>query len=122
MTESATRSVGVGTVVDGRDVGWGRGDRLLCDQFAYGTTPRRSIAFISRGVEIVAVDSQGDGTIDLDALSRELDERARLVLVTHMSTHLGTITDATAVGQVVGPSPRSMPSTSPRHSGRCLST
>ena len=85
---------------------WGTGDRLLCDHFAYGTMLASLHRLqLARGVEIVAVDSQSDGTIDLDALSRELDERTRLVLVTHMPTHLGTITDATAVGQLVGASP-----------------
>jgi len=86
--------------------GWGTGDRLLCDQFSYGTMLASLHRLqLARGVEIIAVDSVGDGTIDLDALSRELDDRARLVLVTHMPTHLGTVTDAAAVGQIVGPSP-----------------
>ena len=42
-----------------------------------------------------------DGTIDLEALEASLDARTRLVLVTHVPTHLGTVTDVAAVGDVV---------------------
>ncbi len=106
VTESATAAWEWALWSMAETFGWGRGDRLLCDQFSYGTMlASLHRLHLARGVEIVPVDSQGDGTIDLDALSRELDERARLVLVTHMPTHLGTITDATAAGQIVGPSP-----------------
>ena len=106
VTESATAAWEWALWSMAETFGWGTGDRLLCDQFAYGTMlAALHRLHLARGVEIVAVDSVGDGTIDLDALSRELDERTRLVLVTHMPTHLGTITDAAAVGHIVGPSP-----------------
>jgi selenocysteine lyase/cysteine desulfurase len=106
VTESATAAWEWALWSMAETFGWGAGDRLLCDQFAYGTMlASLHRLHLARGVEIVAVSSGGDGTIDLDALSRGLDDRVRLVLVTHMPTHLGTITDATAVGNIIGPSP-----------------
>src|SRR5207342_2319383 len=58
----------------------------------------------AHGVEVIEVGAQPDGRIDPDALAVALDERVRLVLVTHMPTHVGTVTDAAAIGTLVRPS------------------
>ena len=82
--------------------GWGADDRILVDGFAYATvcsTLQRLEA--AGGPQVEAVRSLPDGTIDLDALEASLDARTRLVLVTHVPTHVGTVTDVAAVGDVV---------------------
>ena len=56
---------------------------------------------LAHGVDIVEVGSLPDGTIDLEALDDLVDDRVRLVLVTHMPTHVGTLTDAPEVGRVL---------------------
>ena len=82
--------------------GWGANDRILLDRFAYATMDAglRRLA-LAHGVDIVEVGSLPDGTIDLEALDDLVDDRVRLVLVTHMPTHVGTLTDAAEVGQVL---------------------
>ena len=80
----------------------GAKDRILLDRFVYATMDAglRRLA-LSHGVDLVEVGSLPDGTIDLEALEDLLDDRVRLVLVTHMLDLRGTPTDAAEVGQVL---------------------
>jgi selenocysteine lyase/cysteine desulfurase len=102
ITESATAAWEWSLWAMAETFGWGANDRVLLDRFAYGTMDAglRRLA-LSHGVDLVEVGSLPDGTIDLEALEDVLDDRARLVLVTHMPTHVGTLTDAAEVGQLL---------------------
>lgn len=77
------------------------GDRVITSRAEYASNV---IAWIQlaerRGVEVVAVPSAADGAIDLDALRGALDERARLVSLTHVNSNDGMINHAREVGRI----------------------
>ena len=102
ITESATAAWEWALWAMAETFGWGTDDRILLDRFAYATMDAslRRLA-LSHRVELVEVASQADGTIDPVALSTALDDRVRLVLVTHMPTHVGTVTDAFEIARLV---------------------
>jgi len=102
VTESATASWELALWAMAESFHWSERDRILVDQFAYNTMHAsvRQLAH-AHGVEVVEVGALPDGRIDPEALTRALDDRVRLVLVTHMPTHLGTITDAAEAGRLV---------------------
>ena len=102
VTESATASWEWALWAMVETFGWNGSDRILVDQFAYATMDAglRRLA-LAHSVEIVEVAALPDGTIDPEALSAVLDDRVRLVLVTHMPTHVGTVSDAEAIGRIV---------------------
>ena len=101
-TESATAASELIFWSMAETLGFGPRDRILVDQMAYATaySALRRLE-LARGSEVVVVPSEHDGTLALGALGDLLDDRTRLVLVTHMPTHVGTVTDAAAVGQVL---------------------
>jgi selenocysteine lyase/cysteine desulfurase len=82
--------------------GFSAGDRILVDGFAYSTaySALRRLE-LAGGARVDVVDPLPDGRLDVDDLVRRLDERTRLVLVTHMPTHVGVLTDAVAVGRAL---------------------
>lgn len=102
ITESATAAWEWALWAMAETFGWGANDRILLDRFAYGTMDgslrRLSLA---QDVELVEVGSLPDGSVDPSEVAASLDERVRLVLVTHMPTHLGTVADAEEVGRVL---------------------
>ncbi len=102
VTESATASWEWALWAMVETFGWKAGDRILVDPYAYATMDAclRRVG-VAHGVEIVEVAAVADGTIDPAALSASLDERVRLVLITHMPTHVGTVTDAEMIGRIV---------------------
>lgn len=81
--------------------GWFRpGDRILADRLSYVSC---YLAFLQAarhgGVDVVVVPSEADGTLSLDALDDLLDERVRLVSLTHVGTHRGLVNPAAEVGR-----------------------
>src|SRR5262249_52638315 len=102
ITESATASWEWVLWAMAETFRWGERDRVLVDQLAYNTMDA-SVHRLAQahGVEVVAVGALPDGSIDPEALAAVLDDRVRLVLVTHMPTHVGTLADAVAVGEVL---------------------
>ena len=104
-TESATASWEWALWAMAESFHWSDRDRVLVDQFAYNTmhASLRRLAE-AHGVEVIEVGALPDGRIDPGALAAALDDRVRLVLVTHMPTHVGTVTDAAEIGTLVRPS------------------
>ena len=87
--------------------GWGPHDRVVVDQFAYVS----SWAVLVRlqavsGVQIVVAPAGPDGVIDPARLAEVVDRAARLVLVTHVPTHVGTATPLDEVASVMAASAR----------------
>jgi cysteine desulfurase / selenocysteine lyase len=78
------------------------GDRIVVDPFAYASswaTLQRLTAAID--VDVVVASAHPDGSIDAGRLGEVVDDRTRMVLVTHVPTHVGTVSDAAAVGAVL---------------------
>jgi cysteine desulfurase / selenocysteine lyase len=53
-----------------------------------------------RGVEIVVISDDESGQIDVEALGAAVDERTRLIALTHIPTSGGLVNPAVAVGRV----------------------
>ena len=102
VTESATRAWELVLWSMAESFDFGPGDRVVVDRFTYATTWSALQALrAARRVEPVVAPSRSDGTVDPDGLAELLDERVRVVAITHVPTHLGTVTDAEAVGRTV---------------------
>jgi len=99
-TESASRAweLALWPTADALDLSGG--DRVVIDQFSYATV-YSSLARLasSREVEIVVAPALDDGSVDPDGLIGLIDDRTRMVVVTHMPTHLGTVTDVADIGR-----------------------
>jgi len=81
---------------------YGKSDRIVVDQFAYATVHSALAALHrSRGVAVAVVPAHDDGRIDLDAMVDLVDARTRMVVITHMPTHVGTVTDVAAAGRLL---------------------
>lgn len=76
---------------------WGRtflksGDRILLTEMEHhaNIVPWQVVAQ-QTGAEIVVVPIHDDGSLDMDAMAKLLDERVKMVGVTHVSNVLGTV-------------------------------
>jgi selenocysteine lyase/cysteine desulfurase len=80
---------------------WPPGDRVLTARAEYASN---YLSFLQArrflGIEVVVVPTDPSGALDADALAGLLDERVRLVAVTHVPTHGGLVNPAAAVGRV----------------------
>ena len=78
-----------------------RGDRILTSTVEYGSN---FLAYLQlarkRGVEVVVVPDDDSGQIDVAALRAAVDERTRLIALTHIATSGGLVNPAAAVGEV----------------------
>ena len=77
------------------------GDRILTARAEYASN---YIAFLQvakrSGVTIEAVPNDGEGQLDVEALRRAIDERVKLIAVTHVPTNGGLINPAAEIGRV----------------------
>ncbi|AUX22453.1 aminotransferase class V [Sorangium cellulosum] len=79
---------------------FGPGDRILTARAEYASN---YIAFLQvarrTGAEIVPVPSDERGAVSLTALDRLLDERVKLIAITHVPTNGGLVNPAEAIGR-----------------------
>ena len=77
------------------------GDKILTARAEYAAN---YIAFLQvakrQGVEIVVIPSDEQGQLDVSALESLIDERVKLIAITHVPTNGGLINPAKAVGKV----------------------
>jgi cysteine desulfurase/selenocysteine lyase len=77
------------------------GDRILTATAEYASNV---IAFMQlarrRGVRVEVVPDDASGQLDVDALRDRLDERVKLIAITHVPTHNGLVNPAAEVGRV----------------------
>jgi len=77
------------------------GDRILTSEAEYASN---AIAFLQvarrSGVSIETVPSDSPGKLSVDALRQMLDERVRLIAVTHVPTNGGLVNPAAEIGTV----------------------
>lgn len=102
VTDSATRSwVSVFT-----GVSWREGDRVLTAASEYSSNLIAMFeAARERGVRVERVPSTADGDVDVDALSAMLDDRVRMVAITHAPTNGGLVQPVERIGAALGDHP-----------------
>jgi selenocysteine lyase/cysteine desulfurase len=77
------------------------GDRIITGRAEYCSNYMAFLQVSQRyGVEIVVVDDDDDGQIDVSGLADTLDSRAKLVSLTHVPTSGGLVNPAVEVGRV----------------------
>lgn len=75
------------------------GDRILVSRAEYASNVLGVLGTCRRnGAELVVVPDDPAGALDVDALARLLDERVRLVAITHVPTQGGLVNPAEEVG------------------------
>jgi cysteine desulfurase/selenocysteine lyase len=78
-----------------------RGDRILTSAAEYGSNYLAYLQTTRRtGASVEVVPSDEDGEVSVDALENMLDERVKLVAITHVPTNGGLVNPAEAVGEV----------------------
>lgn len=80
---------------------WQAGDKVLTSRADYNSN---MVAYwqVARkhGVEIVMIPDDAHGAIDVNALDEAIDDRVRLISVSHIPTNSGLLAPAAAVGAV----------------------
>ena len=78
-----------------------RGDRILTGQTEYVSN---YLAFLQAerryGLRIDVVPNDSTGQISVDQLEAKIDERVKLIAITHVPTHSGLVNPAAAVGRI----------------------
>ena len=78
-----------------------RGDRILTGRTEYVSNALNLLLAAERdGVEVVVVPDDEHGQISVDALRDAIDERTKLIAITHVPTSGGLVNPAAAVGRV----------------------
>ena len=80
---------------------FGPGDRILTAANEYGSNAIALLQMARRGVSVEVIPNDATGALDVAALRAMLDDRVRLVAITHMATNGGMIQPAEAVGRVL---------------------
>ncbi|MCP3857588.1 MAG: aminotransferase class V-fold PLP-dependent enzyme, partial [Actinomycetia bacterium] len=75
------------------------GDRVLAGRSEFQTNAFGLLQARERGVQVDIVPHDADGVIDLEALDAMLDERVKLISLTHVSMSNGCVHPAAAVGE-----------------------
>lgn len=77
-----------------------KGDTVIVSQAEHHSNFLPWQRLVERGVRFMVIPLAEDGRIDLDALGAMVDERCKLVAVTHGSNVTGALTDLTAVARI----------------------
>ena len=79
----------------------GPGDRVLTSHAEYGSN---MIAYLHRarqtGAEVAVIPADDTGTLDLDALTGMIDDRVKLISISHVPTGGGLVNPAAEVGAI----------------------
>lgn len=76
------------------------GDRIITTQRNYGSHFVSFIQKAGQGVETMMIGCDANGDLDLHALEKSLDERTRLITMSHIPTGGGTISAAAEAGRI----------------------
>jgi selenocysteine lyase/cysteine desulfurase len=77
------------------------GDRILTAMAEYHSNVIAFYQMRKRGVSVEVVPNDASGQLDVAALAETMDERVRLVAISHMPTNGGLVQPAEEIGRVV---------------------
>ena len=77
------------------------GDRILTSVSEYGSNVIAFLQVAGRGIKVEVVPNDASGQLDVEELARRMDDRVKLVAVSHMPTNGGLLQPAAAIGEVV---------------------
>lgn len=80
------------------------GDRVLISSTEYQSNAFAFIQAAQRGIEVEVLPTTESGEIDLDALRSMIDERVKLVAVTHIAMTNGMVQPVADIGAIVADS------------------
>ena len=76
------------------------GDRILTSVSEYGSNAIAFLQVAARGVSVEVVPNDEHGQLSVAALADRLDERVKVVAVSHMPTNGGLVQPAAAIGRL----------------------
>ena len=77
------------------------GDRIVTGQTEYASNLLAMLHMQRRrGVEIIIIPNDAEGRIDLEQLERSVDDRVRLICLTHVASQQGVVQPAAEVGAI----------------------
>ncbi len=79
---------------------WRRGDRVVTTLLEHHSNLLPWIRLRKRGIELSIVKPDSQGRFDLGDFERALDERTRLVAVSHLSNVLGTVLSVKEIARI----------------------
>lgn len=79
---------------------WAPGDRVVTTVLEHHSNLLPWLRLRRLGVEVVVVDIRDDLSLDLDAMADAIDDRTRLVALTHASNAVGAVTPVAEVGRL----------------------
>jgi cysteine desulfurase/selenocysteine lyase len=79
---------------------WTPGDRIVTTVLEHHSNLLPWLRLRERGVEVTVVGIRDDLSLDLDAMAEAIDERTRLVALTHASNAVGAITPVAEVARL----------------------
>jgi cysteine desulfurase / selenocysteine lyase len=78
-----------------------RGDKILTGRNEYSSNVMACQEISRRaGVEVVAIDNDESGQIDVGEVERRLDDRVKLIALTHVPTNCGVVNPIAEVGRI----------------------
>jgi cysteine desulfurase/selenocysteine lyase len=97
MFDSATRAWGMAL----SSVPFRAGDRVLISPMEYGSCYLSLLHLANRqGVRVEVLPVHADGLVSIEELRGRLDERVKLIAMTHVPTHDGLVYPVARIGQV----------------------
>lgn len=96
----ATRNTTEAINMVARGLPWERGDRVVTTRAEHHSNILPWLRLRERGVEVVLLDPLADGTVPLEAFEAAIDNRTKLVAVTHASNVLGSIAPVQEIGRI----------------------
>jgi len=101
LVENATRAWDMAAYA----IPLGPGDRVLCANAEYASNYIALLQLCKRsGATLEAIPDDAHGQVSLQALEARLDDRVKLVSLTHVPTNGGLVNPAVEVGRLVRPS------------------